>query len=112
RAIEKVGGQADDAFDEAALDEVPADVGFLVAAEEHAVRQNDRALAFALERRGQVQQESIVTVFSGRNAVLETLELVVGRVETAGPGLRGKRRIGDSEIEGLETVVLVLEVWG
>ena len=37
-AVEEVGGQADDALDEAALDEVAADVGFLVAAEQHAVR--------------------------------------------------------------------------
>ena len=48
-AVEEVGGQADDALDEAPPDEVPADVGLLVAAEQYAVRQDDRALALALE---------------------------------------------------------------
>lgn len=48
-AVEKVAGQTDDALDQAALDEVATDVSFLIATEENAVRQNDRALAFALE---------------------------------------------------------------
>ncbi len=53
-AVEEVGRQADDALDQAALDEVPAYVGFPVAAEQHAVRQDDRALAGALERGNEV----------------------------------------------------------
>jgi hypothetical protein len=56
-----------------------------VAAEQHAVGQDDRALAGALERLDQVQQEGVVAVLGRRDAVLEAAELVVGRVEAAGP---------------------------
>ena len=72
--------------------------------------QDDRALARALERLDQVQQEGVVAVLGRRDAVLEAAELVVGRVEAAGPGLGGERRIGDGEVEGLEAAVAVLEV--
>ena len=48
-AVEEVRRQADDALDVPSADDFPADVGFGIATEEHAVRQNDRALAGALE---------------------------------------------------------------
>ena len=54
RAVEEVGGQADDSLDESTPDEIPAYIGLLVAAEQHPVRQDDRALALAVERRKEV----------------------------------------------------------
>ena len=39
-AVEEIGGQADDALDVAPADDVAADVGLGIAAEQHAVRQN------------------------------------------------------------------------
>ena len=54
-AVEEVGGQADDPLDEAPEDEIPADGCLLVAAEQHAVRQDDRAFAPAVERSDQMQ---------------------------------------------------------
>ena len=48
-AVEEVGRQADDALDVAALQELPADGRLGVAAEEDAVRHDDRSLAGALE---------------------------------------------------------------
>ena len=73
-AVEQVGRQADDALDVAALDDVAADVGLGTAAEQHAVRQNDRALAGALERGEDVQQEGVVAVLGRRDAVLEAAD--------------------------------------
>ena len=87
-----------------------ADDGLGTAPEQHAVRQNDRALAGALERGEDVQQEGVVAVLGRRDAVVEAAEQVVGRVETVAPGLGGERRIGDREVEGLEAAVGILEV--
>ena len=101
-AVEQVGRQADDTLDEAAPDEISADVRLLVAAKQYAVRQDDRALALAIERRNQVQEEGVVAVFRRRNAVLEASVLVVVWIETAGPSLGGKGRIGDGKVKGLE----------
>ena len=81
--VEKVGGQADDALDVALADQVLADVGLGVAPEEHAVRQDARALAGALERADDVQQIGVIALLGGRHA--EVLEALVG-VVGAGPG--------------------------
>ena len=83
-AVEEVGRQADDALDVALRCTISrADVGLRTAAEEHAVRQDDRAFAGALEAREDVQQEGVVAVLGGRDAVLEAPVLVVGRIEAA-----------------------------
>ena len=111
-AVEEVGGQADDALDEAAPDEIPADVGLPVAAEQHPVGQDDGALAPALERGDQVQEKGVVAVFGRGEAVLEAPVLIVGRIEAVGPGFVGKGGIGDGEVEGLEAAVQVLEIGG
>ena len=84
-AVEQVGGQADDALDEAAPHEVLADHRLGAAPEQHAVRVNHRALAGALERGQDVQQESVVAILGRGDAVVETAIQVVGRVEAAGP---------------------------
>ena len=87
------------------------DVGLAVAAEEHAVGQDDGALAAAgLERLDKVQEEGVVAVPGGRDAVLEAPELVVGGVEAVGPRLGREGRVGDGEVEGLEAAVRALEV--
>ena len=82
-AVKEVGGQADDAFDVAALDEVLADDGLGIAAEEDAVREDARAFAGALERAQDVQQVGVVALLGGRHAVV--LEaLVRGRCRGRG----------------------------
>ncbi len=74
-AVEQVGGQADDALDVALADEIAADVGLGVAAKQHAVRQDARALAGALERADDVQQVGVVALLGGRRAEgLEALD--------------------------------------
>ena len=50
RAVEQVRGQADDALDVAAPDNLAADVRLGVAPEQDPVRKDDRALALALQR--------------------------------------------------------------
>ena len=74
-AVEEVRGQADDALDVALADERAADVGLGIAPEQHAVRQDARALAGALERADDVQQVGVVALLGGRRAEgLEALD--------------------------------------
>ncbi|KAF5035102.1 hypothetical protein DSECCO2_589160 [anaerobic digester metagenome] len=91
-------------------DEVPADIGLLIAAEEHPVREDDRALPGALERRDQVEEKRIIAVLRRRDAILKAFELVVLRVEPVRPGFGGEGRICDREVELLQAPVGVLEV--
>ena len=107
-AVKEVGGQADDALDVALADQGAADVGLGVAAEQHAVRQDARAFAGALERADDVQQVGVVALLGGRRA--EGLEAVVGiveRIEAGAPALVAERRIGDDVVEGLERVAVL-----
>ena len=107
-AVKEVGGQADDALDVALADEVAADVGLGIAAEQHAVRQNARALAGALERADDVQEVGVVALLAGRRAEgLEALVGVVERIEAGAPALVGEGRIGDDVVEGLERVAVL-----
>jgi len=110
RAVEQVRRQPDDALDEPAPDKVAADVGLPVAAEQHAMRQDDRALARRLQGLDQVQQEGVVAVLRRRHTVLEAPELVVLWVQSVGPGLGREGRIGHRVVEGLEAAVRILEV--
>ena len=73
-AVEEVGRQADDALDVAAPDDLAADGRLGAAPEEHAVRENDRAFARALQGGEDVQQEGVVAVLRGRDAVVEAVE--------------------------------------
>ena len=111
-AVEEIGGQADDALDEAAPDEVAANVRLPVATKEDAVGQDDRALSSALQRRDQMQEECVVAVLGRRDAVGEAPVPVVGRIEAAGPRLGREGRIGDGEVERLEAAFRVREVGG
>ena len=73
-AVKQVRGQADDALDVAPADERAADVGLGIAAEQHAVRQDARALAGAFQRADDMQQIGVVALLAGRRA--EGLEAV------------------------------------
>ena len=107
-AVKEVGGQADDALDVALADEVAADVGLGVAAEQHAVRKDARAFAGALERADDVQQVGVVALLGGRHAEgLEALVGVVERIEAGAPALVAEGRIGDDVVEGLERVAVL-----
>ena len=111
-AVEEVGGKPDDALDQAVPDETAADVGLLVAAEEDAVRHDDRALAGAVERCHKVQEKGEIAVPGRRLTVFEPAVFIVGRVETVRPGLVGERGIGDREVEPLETPRSIREPGG
>ena len=106
-AVEQVGGQADDALEDAGADELSADDAFRAAAEEHAVGQDAGAFARALERADDVQQVGVVALLGGRLAPDEALEGVVRRREAGGPGLVGERRIGDDVVVGAELLALL-----
>ena len=106
-AVKEVRRQADDALDVAALDEVAADGGLGIAAEQHAVREDARAFAGALERAEDVQQVGVVALLAGRDAVvLEALPGVVLGIEAGAPALVAEGRIGDDVVEGLERVAV------
>jgi len=84
-AIEQVGRQADDALDVAAADDILADGCLGVAAEEHPMGQNHRALARAFERLEDVQQEGEVAVLLRRHAILKAMINIVTGVEAGAP---------------------------
>ena len=110
-AVKQVRRQADDALDEALRDDVLADLGLGIAAKQDAMRQNDRALAGALERRDNVQKIGIVAVLRGRDAVLEAaVGIVASGSRRRCSSLVGERRIGDDKVEGLEALILVAEM--
>ena len=91
-AVEQIGRQADDALDVALAHQGAADVGFGIAAEEHAVRQDARAFAGALERAHDMQQVGIIALFGGRHAKgLEALVGIVERVEAGAPAFVAER---------------------
>jgi hypothetical protein len=71
-AVEQVGRQPDDSADQPALHQVGTDRGLRVAAEEHAVRQDHRAVAGALQRGDDVEQKGEIAVLGGRHAVGES----------------------------------------
>ena len=87
------GDQPDDAQDQSAHDEIAADAGLSVAAEEYPVRKNDRALARALERSDEMEEEGVVAVLRGRDPVLEAAALVVVWIEAVRPRLGRERGI-------------------
>ena len=106
-AVEQVGGQADDALDVALADQGAADVGLGIAPEEHAVRQDARPFAGALQRADDVQQVGVVALLGGRHAEgLEAFVGIVGRVEAGAPALVAEGRIGDHVVESLERVAV------
>ncbi len=102
RAVKEIRRQADDALDVTAPDDLAPDVGLGITAKEHAVRQNNRAFAVALERGEDVEQKSVIAILLRRDAEGKTVVKVIGRIEAVAPSLGGERRIGDGEIEGLE----------
>ncbi len=85
-AVEQVGRQADDALDVALANQVAADVGFGIAAEQHAMRQNAGALAGALERADDVQQVGVVALLGGRHA--EDVKRSYGSLSGSSPVLQ------------------------
>ncbi len=108
--VEEVRGETDDPFDESLPDQVPPDIALPVTPEEHTVREDDRALPGALQRRDQVEEERIVAVLRRRDAVLKPPELVTLRVEAARPGLGREGRICNRKVKLLQAPVGILEV--
>ena len=107
-AIEEVGRQAYDPLDQTPLDQVLADLGFGVAAEQHAMGKDATASAGALERAHDVQQVGIVALLGRWDA--KTLEApigILGRIEPGAPALVGERWIGHHVIELLELLALL-----
>ena len=111
-AVEQVGRQTHQRQDHALLHQLLADGAFSAAAEQHAVRQDHRAAAGALQARQDVQQEGVVAVLRRRHAVGKAFVQVVARVQPAGPVLLAEGRVGHHVIEGLQPqrIALVLEV--
>ena len=66
-AVKEIGGQADDRLQVTGADELLADDGLRIAAEEHAVRKNACAFAGTLQRANDVQQEGVIALFGRRH---------------------------------------------
>jgi hypothetical protein len=104
------GRQADDGLDVAPGDQVASDLAFRIAAKQHAVRQDARALAGAFERPHDVQQVGVVALLGRRCAERgEAFMRVVQRVEAGAPALVREWRIGDDVVERAQ-VALVHEL--
>ena len=101
-AVEEVGGQADDALEDAGADEVSADDGLGIPPEEDAVGKDAGSFSGVLHGADDVEQEGIVALLGGWLAPFEALVGVIGRREAGAPGLDRERRIGDDEIVGAE----------
>ena len=113
RTVEEVGRQADDAFDEALLDEVTSNGRLGVATKEDAVRQDDCALAGGFEAGEDVKQEGVVTILFGWNPVGEAVVGISSSADSGGPRLRRERRVRDHVVERAEPSSLgVSELWG
>ena len=66
------------------------------------MRQNNSAFALAFERLDQVQQEGVITVSGGWDAILKTIEFIMRWGQPVRPSFRGERRIGNSKVESFE----------
>src|SRR5262249_56398068 len=99
-AVKKVRRQTDDAFQVAALYEIAADGTLRTTTKQHAVREDARAFAGALERSQNVQEVSVVALLAGRDAiVLKAPPRVVFGIEPGTPAFVAEGRIGDNVIE-------------
>ena len=104
-AVEQVGGQADDGLEVPAFDEVLADGGFGVAAEEHAVGEDAGADAGGLEAADDVQEVGVVALFVGRDTEAGKAVVRVGLRSLTMPVVQRFVReggIGDDVVEGFE----------
>ncbi len=94
-------------FDDAGLDELPADDALGIAPEQHAVGQNARAFAGALQRADDVQQVGVVALLGGWLAPGEALVSVLPGGRGRWTSLVGEGRIGDDVVEGSQLLAVL-----
>ena len=87
RAVKEIGRQTDDRLQVTRADELLADDGLRIAAEEHAVRKNACAFARALQRADDVEQEGVVALLGGWHTPNESLVGVAFWGQTRCPSL-------------------------
>ena len=103
RVVEQAGAEAEDALDEVRLHQRLAQCG-LLAAEEHAVREEDRgASGLGVEALGDVLEEGVVGAALRRDAPEVAAVGVVGE-GVAVPRLDRVGRVGQHDVEGLQAV--------
>ena len=86
-AVKEIGGQANDGLQVTRADELLADDGLSIAAEEHAVRKNAGAFAGALQRADDVEQECVVALLGWWHPPNESLVGVAFWGQTRSPSL-------------------------
>ena len=84
RAIKQVGGQADDAFQDAGLDQLFADHRLGIAPEQHTVRQDAGGFAGAVHAADDVHEVGVVALLGGRHAPAKALVGVAGTAVAQG----------------------------
>ena len=107
RAIEEIGRQADDTFDAAQLvDDVLAQLCLTASAEEHAVREDDGALAGVVHGADDMEQESVVATLGRWHAyLLAPAPVNIVALGALQPVLLRERWVGDDIVEAHEVVV-------
>src|SRR5260370_4605256 len=108
--VKEIRRQADDALDVATTDEFSPYSALSVAAKKNPVRKVDSSLSNGFETTKNVEEEGNVAILRRWHAEGKSLELVFRGVEPIAPRLKGERRIGDDEVEGLERALLRLKV--
>ena len=108
--IKQVCRQTDDGTNVALVNETLSDDGFLVAAEENSVGQNNGRLPTALEGLQDVEEESVVAVFRRRRAAFKPTVLIVVWVKPIGPTFDRERRICHGKVESFEASIAFFEM--
>src|SRR5882724_8579801 len=67
------------------------------------MRHDDCALSSALERRENLQEKCVITIFRRWNAKSEAAKWIMLCIDAIAPRFAGEWRIGNHEIEGLES---------
>ncbi len=103
-AVEQAGGQADDRFQNAVLDELLTALLFLATPKQHAVRHDHRHFAVALERGDHVLHEHQVGLLAALGH--EGVE-AFGELHPVARVVLRERRIGDHSVEAAASPLLV-----
>lgn len=99
--IKQVGRQTDDALDITLIDDGLTDGGLCIAAEQNAMRKNDRSLAGAFQGLQDVEQPSKVAVLFGRSITIAVKTAII--LEAVRPVFQRERGIGHAKSKRFST---------
>ena len=102
--IKQVGRQTDDALDITLIDDGLADGGLCIAAEQNAVRKNDRSLAGAFQGLQDMEKPRKVAVFFGRSVTIAVKTAII--LKAVRPVFQRERGVGHRKVEALQHLIV------